>query len=593
MSEGTQRRLAAIVAADVVGYSRLMGVDEAGTLASLRAHRAELIDALIAEHGGRIVKTMGDGLLLEFPSVVDATQCMVEVQQGMAARDEGVDEARRITFRIGVNLGDIIIEGEDILGDGVNIAARLQEFATPGGIAISNRVHEDIRDRLDAAFEDVGEQSLKNIARPVRIWQWSPGVLAAPMAGDAPLTLPDKPSIAVLPFDNLSGDPEQEYFADGMTEDIITELSRFEDLFVIARNTTFTYKGQRVDVKAVAQELGVHFILEGSVRKAGQRVRITTQLIDGLDGGHVWAERYDGALEDVFELQEQVTSQVVGSISPHTTKAERAQIGQNESIFDDAYQLGWQARDMANAGYRLRDPAMVEQAIAMAIEAVAMNAKCGIAYQTVCFSHAINSLFRWGDDPSASATIAEEWAEKFLAQIPNSYMAYYCRGLARTRNGRYQEASQDFRRAHELNPNDSVVLRFWSWCEASAGDFEAAKEHAHLAIRLSPKDPDVHPAYLALAMAAFIERDNVAFEDWAGKAIQLAPQAPIRRAMMIAYAAEAGNQALLDMHLAELLITSPDFIDSVFRGENELFQKPEHTEILLSGLRKAGFPKNG
>ncbi len=283
MSEGTQRRLAAIVSADVVGYSRLMGADEVGTLAALRAHRSGLIDPLIAEHGGRIVKTMGDGLLLEFPSVVNAVQCSIEMQNQMGARNAEVPDSKRIIFRIGVNLGDIIIEGDDILGDGVNVAARLQEIAEPSGIAISRRVHEDVQDRLDASFVDAGEQTLKNIARPVQVWRWSPaGTSAAnsqePVSDDA-LPLPDNPSIAVLPFDNMSGDPEQDYFADGITEDIITELARFQNLVVIARNSTFTYKGKATRVKDVARDLGVHYVVEGSVRKAGNRVRVTVQMI--------------------------------------------------------------------------------------------------------------------------------------------------------------------------------------------------------------------------------------------------------------------------------------------------------------------------
>jgi adenylate cyclase len=264
MSEGTQRKLAAIVSADVVGYSRLMGADETGTLKALRAHRSELIDPKLTEHGGRIVKTMGDGLLLEFPSVVNATQCAIEIQQGIALRNAEEPEDTRITFRMGINLGDVIIDGEDILGDGVNVAARLQEIAEPGGIAISRRVHEDVQDRLDASFEDAGEQTLKNIARPIQVWRWS-------LAGSSPdtkqetvgaeaLPLPEKPSIAVLPFDNMSGDPEQEYFADGITEDIITALSRSPWLFIIARNTTFTYKGESVAVKRVAHELGVRYV---------------------------------------------------------------------------------------------------------------------------------------------------------------------------------------------------------------------------------------------------------------------------------------------------------------------------------------------
>ena len=319
-----QRRLAAIVSADVAGYSRLMGRDESGTLAALKAVRLEVVDPAIASHGGRIVKTTGDGLLLEFPSVVNAVRCAVEVQTAMADRTAGIAEDRRIAFRIGINLGDIIVEGDDIFGDGVNVAARLQEIAPPGGICISSRVHEDVRDRLDTAFDDGGTQTLKNIARPVQVWRWQPGAAVAPKPAAAPtaLPLPDKPSIAVLPFQNMSGDPEQEYFADGMVEEIIAALSRVHWLFVIARNSTFTYKGRAVDIKQVGRDLGVRYVLEGSVRKAGERIRINGQLIDAANGTHLWADRFDGALEDVFDLQDRVTASVVGAIAPKLEFAE-------------------------------------------------------------------------------------------------------------------------------------------------------------------------------------------------------------------------------------------------------------------------------
>jgi adenylate cyclase len=590
-----QRRLAAIMLLDMVGYSRFMGLDEEGTIAHQKAHRDYVIDPTITQHGGRIVKSTGDGLLVEFPSVMDAVKCATEVQRELAGRDADVPEDRRIQYRIGINLGDIVIDGDDILGDGVNVAARLEGLAEPGGICISGNVHDQVKNKLDISFQDMGEQHLKNILEPMRAYR----ILMSdqdtgPVAPSAavPLPLPDKPSIAVLPFDNMSGDPEQEFFADGMTEDIITELSRFEDLFVIARNTSFAYKGQRVKVKDVAQELGVRFILEGSVRKAGQRVRITAQLIDGQDGGHVWAERYDGALEDVFDLQEQVTSQVVGSIAPEIKRSELERIGVGgESAFGAAHELAWKAEDARRSAMHRRDTALLDRAIAMARDAVGMNAKCSVAYQTICMGYAMQSLFRWGDDPIAAAELAEEWAKKFVSQLPNSYMAYFSLGIARAQKKLFQDANRDFQYAHELNPNDSIVLRFWAWCEASAGEFESAKQHAHMAIRLSPRDPRIHPAYLALAMAAFIEKDAAAFEKWANKAIRLQPTAPIRRAMMIAYAADAGNQALLETHREALMRSSPDFIDSLFRGENQLFQKPEHMAMLLDGLRKAGFPK--
>src|SRR6516164_4971629 len=318
------RRLAAILAADVAGYSRLMGADEEGTLERLKALRRELLDPKIAEHHGRIVKTTGDGTLVEFASVVDSVRCAVEMQQAIPQRNAGVAADSRIELRIGINLGDVIVEPDDIYGDGVNIAARLEALADAGGVFVSNTVYDQIRDRLPFIFEDLGEQQVKNIARSVRVYRVRDAGAAkrksAPAA--AVLPLPDKPSIAVLPFQNMSGDPEQDYFVDGMVEEIITALSRIRWLFVIARDSSFTYKGQPADVKRVGRELGVRYVLEGSVRKAGNRVRITAQLIEAESGVHLWADRFDGALDDIFELQDRVAVSVAGVIEPALQAAE-------------------------------------------------------------------------------------------------------------------------------------------------------------------------------------------------------------------------------------------------------------------------------
>ena len=320
VEQRVERKLSAILAADVAGYSRLVGVDEEGTLAQLKALRRDLVDPKIDEHRGRIVKTTGDGLLVQFASVVDALRCAVEIQRGMIERNAETPEEKRIEFRMGINVGDIIIDGDDIYGDGVNVAARLEGLSEPGGICVSLGVRDQVRDKLDLTFEDAGEQQLKNIARPVRVYRVR---LSGTATKATPkLALPDKPSIAVLPFENMSGDPEQEYFADGMVEEIITALSRFRQLFVIARNSSFTYKGRAVDVKQVGRELGVRYVLEGSVRKAGSRVRITGQLIDTSTGAHLWADRFDGGLEDIFDLQDQVTARVVGAIAPKLEEAE-------------------------------------------------------------------------------------------------------------------------------------------------------------------------------------------------------------------------------------------------------------------------------
>ena len=327
MSEGPQRRLAAIFAADVVGYSRLIRADEDGTLAALKNLQKDVIDPKLAAHHGRIVKLMGDGMLVEFGSVVDAVRAAVETQRAIAERNVEIPEEKRIEFRIGVNLGDVVIDDDDIHGDGVNVAARLEGLAEPGGICVSGNVYEEVRDRTTFAFEDLGDQEVKNIDRPVRVWRWiaEAGMTASVAAKtDQPLPLPDKPSIAVLPFDNMSGDPEQEYFADGIAEDVITALSRFRSLFVIARNSSFSYKGTSPDIRTVARELGVRYVVEGSVRKAGNRVRITAQLIDATSGNHLWADRFDGSLDDVFDLQDQITEQIVVAVEPEIQTRERA-----------------------------------------------------------------------------------------------------------------------------------------------------------------------------------------------------------------------------------------------------------------------------
>lgn len=339
-----ERRLAAILAADVAGYSRLMGADEVGTLAALKAHRREVIDPAISQHHGRIVKTTGDGMLVEFASAVDAITCAVAVQEKMADRiASGAGPC--ILFRVGINVGDIIIDSDDIFGDGVNVAARVENECEPGGVCLSGSAFEQVRGKTSFAFDDLGERSLKNIDRPVRLYALRSAVSStatgtkAPAQGAKPLPLPDKPSIAVLPFQNMSGSPEQEYFADGMVEDIITALSRFGALFVIARNSSFTYKGKAVDIKQVGRELGVRYVLEGSVRKAANRVRITGQLIDATTGSHLWADRFDGTLDDVFDLQDQVAVSVVSAIAPklEQVEIERAKRKPIESL--DAYDL--------------------------------------------------------------------------------------------------------------------------------------------------------------------------------------------------------------------------------------------------------------
>jgi TolB-like protein len=409
------RRLAAILAADVAGYSRLIGADEEGTLNRLKSIRAELIDPNISEHHGRVVKTTGDGFLVEFASVVDGLRCASEWQRGMAERNADVPPTSRIEFRMGVNVGDVVVEDGDIFGDGVNVAARLEGLAEPGGICVSARVQEDVAGRLDLTFDDLGEQSLKNIARSVRAYRVRLAAAeniskSVPVERVLVLPLPDKPSIAVLPFANMSGDPEQEYFADGMVEEIITALSRIRWLFVIARNSTFTYKGRSVDVKQVGRELGVRYILEGSVRKAGQRVRITGQLIDALTGTHLWADRFDGSLEDIFELQDKVAVSVAGVIEPALQAAETARSAARPTTDLTAYDLYLRAL----AAYFPITKERIFEALGLLEQAIAIDRHYGpaLAWAANCHLRIVND--GWAEAPEISRRKASDLARQAL-----------------------------------------------------------------------------------------------------------------------------------------------------------------------------------
>ncbi|MFQ5565611.1 MAG: adenylate/guanylate cyclase domain-containing protein [Paracoccaceae bacterium] len=524
MSEGTQRKLAAIVSADVVGYSRLMGADETGTLRALRARRSELIDPKLAEHGGRIVKTMGDGLLLEFPSVVKATQCAIEIQKGIAARNAEEPEDTRITFRVGVNLGDIIIDGEDILGDGVNVAARLQEIAEPGGIAVSHRVHEDVRDRLDASFEDAGEQTLKNIARPVQVWRWSPDG-ASPdtgreTAGAEALPLPDKPSIAVLPFDNMSADPEQAYFADGITEDIITALSRSPWLFIIARNTTFTYKGGKVDVKRVAHELGVRYVLEGSVRRAGDRIRVTAQLIDGTTGGHVWSERYDGQLADVFDLQDEITRNVVASIQTrvHLTASDPVERSKRPDL--TVWELTMRAWQL------LYDftPESLATARVLLEDAIGHDPDSAEAHLVLSLIHHHDAVMGYADDYRATLAAAREQALRAIRLDGQNEYAHWALGICCWGLSRHEESVAALDRAVELNPNCSVAYGSLGTALALVGRVDEAIANQEIAIRSNPRDPSIFFRFTGFALAHYLAGRYDTAAEWAGKAVHRMPK---------------------------------------------------------------------
>lgn len=482
------RRLAAIVAADVAGYSRLMGLDEVGTARTLREHR-KVTDALVAEHGGRLVKSTGDGLLLEFPSVVDAVECAVAVQEVMAERNQGVPEDRRMLFRIGVNLGDILIEDDDILGDGVNVAARLEGIAEPGGICISSSAYDQVQGKVALEFTDLGEQTLKNITRPIRAF-------AAHVRGAAKLLplrstaspLSDKPSIAVLPFQNMSGDPDQEYFADGMVEEIITELSRFKDLLVIARNSSFTYKGKVVGIKQVGSELGVRYVLEGSVRRSGQRLRITGQLIEAKTGAHLWADKFEGELQDAFELQDKIAVSVVGAIAPRLIDAEIERAKRKPPESWDAYDH--YLRGLAVYGQQTAEAS--EEALPLFRQAIHLNPEFGLAYMRVAACLFLRAQHGGLPLTKDERTEVLQLNDRALALEPKnavvvSWASLFITFLA----GDIERGSEYADRALAINPNLSPAWNTRGWISLTSGEIsevERSLEAFDHAIRLNPFD---------------------------------------------------------------------------------------------------------
>jgi TolB-like protein/class 3 adenylate cyclase len=580
--ERVERRLAAILAADAAGYSRLMGQDEAGTLRRLRDHRRELIDPKIAEHKGRIVKTTGDGILIEFPSVVEAVACAVAVQRGMAERNVSTPEDRRIVFRVGVNLGDIIVEGDDIHGDGVNVAARLEAISEPGGICVSGTVRDHIGDRLDIEFDDLGEQALKNIARPVRVY----GVRlttaektseVVPTENPPVLALPDKPSIAVLPFQNMSGDPEQEYFADGMVEEIITALSRIRWLFVIARNSTFSYKGQSPDVKRVGRELGVRYVLEGSVRKAGNWVRITGQLIDAQTGTHLWADRFDGSLADVFDLQDKVASSVAGVIEPALQAAETARSAHRPTNDLTAYDLYLRAYEMV-----LSSSTQIPDALDLLEQAIARDPRYGPALAWAAYCHMRLRVDGLSDDPEAHSRKSADLARRALqaASDDPAVLANAAHALA--------DFGEDIGammalvdRALALNPNFARGWHVSGVLRVYAGQLELAIEHCEKALRLSPRSRISMPSMAIIGAAHFLARR---FDEAESKLVVAMQQEPNFTAIYVSLAAcyaHMGRLAEAREALMRLRAITPRLPGVSF------LRNPEHRELYRSGLRLA------
>jgi TolB-like protein/class 3 adenylate cyclase/tetratricopeptide (TPR) repeat protein len=591
-----ERRLAAILAADVAGYSRLMGRDEEGTLAQLKSFRKALVDPAITVHRGRIVKTTGDGMLVEFASAVDAARCAVEIQRGMARQNTDVPQDQRIEFRIGIHLGDIIIDDNDIFGDGVNIAARLEGIAEPGGVCISDDAQRQIRGKVDIAFDDMGSQSLKNIADPMRAWRGriADEAASAVQSGSSPveqaLALPDKPSIAVLPFENMSGDPEQEYFADGMVEEITTAIARLPWLFVIARNSSFTYKGKAVDVKQVGRELGVRYVLEGSVRKGGNRVRITGQLIDTTTGAHIWADRIDGSLEDVFELQDQVASSVVGAIEPKLRLSEIDRARRKPTASLDAYDLYLRALALAHK----MTPESVTEAIALSHKALQLDSSYAAAAGLAAWCHGIQRGQGWvlpAGREDAETILLGRIAIEFGANDPDAlWMAAW--GLA-TATFDHTTALSALDRALVLNPNSAHAWGTKALVESLRGDARAAVavEASNRAIRLSPLDPLSYIYKFAGALAYLGAGQYQEAMGWIDDALREQPRFHASFRVKVALCGLLGQSEEGRDWLVRLLDLQPGLTITAWLKHAATFLAPGTRERMVKGFRKAGLPE--
>jgi adenylate cyclase len=579
-----ERRLAAILAADVAGYSRLMGADEEGTLAALKTLRRELADPKIKEHRGRIVKTTGDGLLLEFASVVDAVRCAVEVQREMAERNADVPPERRIEFRMGINVGDVIRDGRDIYGDGVNIAARLEALAEPGGICVSRVVRDQVRDKLAFSFQDLGDQQVKNIARPVRVHRVVLGEAmgpAGPVAGGPPspaLTLPDRPSIAVLPFQNMSGDPEQEYFADGMVEEIITALSRIKWLFVIARNSSFTYKGSAVDVKQVGRELGVRYVLEGSVRRGGNRVRITGQLIEAESGTHLRADRFDGSLEDVFELQDQVAVSVAGVIEPALQAAEIRRSSSRPTNDLNAYDLYLRGLQYSQSA----DRAGIIEALQTLRLATNLDPRYGAALALAAGYHADLYVNGWADDPEGNRLEGVKLARRALRVAGDdpgvlARAAYVFGNLGED----IDAAIALVERSVEINPSFATGWYYSGWLRLWAGQADLAIEHFVNSSRLSPHERTAR-VLLGMGIGHFFARRFDEARIMLLRSLQQRPGWPANYRFLAACYAQMGHLEEARDIIGQLRAITACVVPSAAHWRNL-----EQRELYLSGLRLA------
>ena len=506
-----ERRLAAILAADVAGYSRLMGADEEGTLATLKTYRREIIDPKIAEHRGRIIKTTGDGALVEFASAVDAVRCAMDIQRGMASR-ANVSGDRRIEFRIGINVGDIISDEGDIYGDGVNIAARIEAIAEPGGISISEDAWRQVQGKVAANFVDSGEQRLKNIARPVRVYRLHFGkTTAAPSPSKSPSRSLGTPSLAVLPFQNMSGDPEQEHFCDGLVEDILTTLAKLSGLRVIARNSSFVFKGRAVDVREAAKQLGAGYVLEGSVRKTGNRIRITAQLIDAKDGTHIWAERYDRSINDIFDIQDEITLILATEMQVKLTDGEQVRLRYTTTSNVEAWTYWVQGlsfyRQAITKENTIAAQLAWEKALALDRSSAALNAMLG-------FVHSVKARFGWGDDREAEIVKSRAYADRALELDPSNADAHLVLGILAAWAGHYDEAASQVRKAVQFAPGAADILNLASFILATVGYPDEALVLAQKSIALNPNHPAAYFGILgnALRLSGQLKDAIVAFE---------------------------------------------------------------------------------
>jgi adenylate cyclase len=591
------RRLAAILAADVAGYSRLMGADEEGTHERLKAHRRELVDPKIGEHSGRIVKTTGDGMLVEFSSVVDAVRCAAELQQAMVDREAGTPEDRRIRFRVGINLGDIIVDGDDIFGDGVNVAARLEALAEPGGLCISRMVRDEIRDKLPLAFNDMGEQSVKNIARPLRVYALRHEAVADLPASSMPSAPPipqpavaPRLSIVVLPFANLGNDPEQQYFADGITEDLTTDLSRIADMFVISRNTAFTYQGKRVDTKQIGRELHVRYVLEGSVRRSGNHIRINAQLIDAETDSHLWAERFDGDMGDLFALQNEITGRIAVALNLELIAAEAARPTENPDALD--YILRGRAARLKPNSRNVYAEAISLYERALALDPLSVEAQSMLAGNLTA-----RVLDNMTDSATADLARAEELAGQALAASSRSPLAHYAKGQVLRAQSRYDEAIPEYETALVLNRNWVSACAHIGQCKLFTGSIEEAIPFVEQAIRLSPRDPEIGLFYQRVGLVHLLQSRTDEAIVWVEKARNHTPAHPGFRAQLAAAYALNGETERAAAELAEARrLSGDDRFSSLARlratgywGVPKIRALFEATYFV--GLRLAGMPE--